>query len=265
MEDLKKFFEAELSLDLPGFARRRKEFWARIRNAWESFPSLGRETIKKIEDETRKFADKEKHPAAKIAAKIAGIRAIQGLWDIDGGDAWRKHRIEKYNPVGRAEILIRKEAGSILRDVFELVYNTPHPTGSREAIAYKIPRDAQKVKPLYPKFRTDFVEPKPPGRSPSSPTPRPNKPALDFVGDIRDFYSRTYRDHRGLMLLSQALDYAERRLKLNRGDAKKLLLQYTNQGKFRLVKAFEITGLQEKDVIREGGKIYFALQIPDLR
>ena len=82
--------------------------------------------------------------------------------------------------------------------------------------------------------------------------------------EIRQYYRRTYLQHRGMQKLQIVLDHLESKFCVKREKLKELMVYYRNKGEFGLCETIDIRNLKEENIIREGNKIYFALRIPDL-
>jgi hypothetical protein len=81
---------------------------------------------------------------------------------------------------------------------------------------------------------------------------------------VRDFYKRTYSESGGLAKTGSVMDALQEQMGGSREEAKKALLKMKNAGALRLAKTFEKGNLREEDIIRDGTKMYYAVQIPNI-
>lgn len=88
--------------------------------------------------------------------------------------------------------------------------------------------------------------------------------STDILQELRDYYSRTYYQHHGVLNLQVILDYLEASFQFPRNEIKNQILMYNDQGKVILVETIDFENFSEDDIIRDFRKSYFALKIPDL-
>jgi len=102
----------------------------------------------------------------------------------------------------------------------------------------------------------------------------PSGPASDYKGanvsneelneSLREFYSSTYFQHHGMCTLEQGFNHLQKMTGISRQDAKLQLLELKNEGKISLVETIDLVGFENRDIIKDFRRNYFAFKINDL-